>query len=170
MKKLFLAVFIILIAFPVFSFADEKPKQEEKIVVETITKEKLAKVIKERKGKPLFLNLWATWCVLCREEFPAINKLAEENKDVEFIGISVDFPEEVDSKIIPFLKSQKAKFVSYVNGFDGDEELINTLDKDWNGALPATFIYDKNGKKISFLEGKKSYDEFKKELEKAKKK
>ncbi|NMB80938.1 MAG: redoxin domain-containing protein [Ignavibacteria bacterium] len=170
MKKLFLAIFSFLILSQSFVLADEKPKQNDKIVVETITKDKLAKIIKERKGKPLFLNLWATWCVPCREEFPAINKLAEELKDVEFVGISVDFPEEVDSKIIPFLKLQNAKFISYVNGFEGDEELINTLDKDWNGALPATFIYDKNGKKVSFLEGKKSYDEFKKEIEKAKKK
>ncbi|MBS3944443.1 MAG: redoxin domain-containing protein [Melioribacter sp.] len=169
MKKIFLALFFIVV-LQITLFADEKSKQDEKIVVDTINKELLAKIIKERKGKPLFLNLWATWCVPCREEFPAINKLAEEYKDVEFIGISVDFPEEVESKIIPFLKSQKAKFISYVNGFEGDEELINTLDKDWNGALPATFIYDKNGKKVSFLEGKKSYDEFKKEIEKAKKK
>jgi thiol-disulfide isomerase/thioredoxin len=169
MKKIFLALsFFVILQLTLL--ADEKPKQDEKIVVDTINKELLAKIIKERKGKPLFLNLWATWCVPCREEFPAINKLAEEYKDVDFIGISVDFPEEVESKIIPFLKSQKAKFVSYVNGFEGDEELINALEKDWNGALPATFIYDKNGKKTSFLEGKKSYDDFKKELENVKKK
>ncbi|MDQ7818135.1 MAG: TlpA disulfide reductase family protein [Melioribacteraceae bacterium] len=170
MKDFFSAVIILLLAINILASADEKSKQNNKTIVELIDKEKLTKLIKERKGKPLFLNLWATWCVPCREEFPSINKLAEELKDVEFIGISVDFPEEVDSKIIPFLKSQNAKFVSFVNGFEGDEELINTLDKNWNGALPATFIYDKAGKKISFLEGKKSYDEFKKEIEKARKK
>ncbi len=169
--KNFLSAFIVILFFTgVNSFADEKPKQNNKITVESIDKDKLSRILKDRKGKPLFLNLWATWCVPCREEFPAINKLAEEYKDVEFIGISVDFPEEIESKIIPFLKSQNAKFISYVNGFQGDEELINTLDKEWNGALPATFIYDKNGKKISFLEGKKSYDEFKKEIEKSRKK
>ncbi|MEW6195220.1 MAG: TlpA disulfide reductase family protein [Bacteroidota bacterium] len=170
MKKFFLAIFILTLFFNTASFADEKPKQGSKIIVEKIDKEKLDKLIKERKGKPLFLNLWATWCVPCREEFPSINKLADENKDVDFIGISVDFPEEVDSKIIPFLKTQKANFTSYVNGFEGDEALINALDKNWNGALPATFIFDKSGKKIVFLEGKRSYDEFKKEIEKVKKK
>lgn len=145
-------------------------KQNDNITVEKIDRAKLSKLIKERKGKPLFLNLWATWCVPCREEFPSIVKLTGEHKDVDFIGISVDFPEEVESKIIPFLKSNKANFVSYVNGFEGDEELINLLDKNWNGALPATFIFDKSGKKISFLEGKKSYEEFKKEILKAKEK
>lgn len=164
MRKLFPALFILLF---ITSFGGSYAGE---IVVEKIDKAKLSKIIKERKGKVLFLNLWATWCVPCREEFPSIVKLAGEYKDVEFIGISVDFPEEVESKIIPFLKSQNANFVSYVNAFESDEELINQLDKDWNGALPATFIYDKTGKKISFMEGKKSYEEFKKEIEKARKK
>jgi len=162
-RKLFFFLFIILVST---GFTYQKSNDIE---VETIDKAKLQKIIKERKGKVLFLNLRATWCAPCREEIPAINKLAGENKDVEFIGISVDFPEEVESKIIPFLKSNKMNFVSYVNAFEGDEELINALDKNWNGALPATFIFDKTGKKISFLEGKKSYDEFKKEIVKAKK-
>lgn len=144
-------------------------QSSNKINVEKIDKTKLHKLIKERKGKVLFVNLWATWCVPCREEFSSIVKLVGENKDVEFVGISVDLPDEVESKIIPFLKANKANFVNYVNGIEGDEELINALDKKWNGSLPATFIFDETGNKISFLEGKKSYEEFKKEIEKAKK-
>jgi len=146
-------------------FASQGSKE---IIVEKIDQAKLQKLIKERKGKILFVNLWATWCVPCRDEFSSIVKFVNENKDVEFVGISVDFPDEVESKIIPFLKTNKANFVNYVNGIEGDEELINALDKKWNGALPATFIFDKNGKKISFLEGRKSYEEFKREIEKTK--
>lgn len=170
MKKYFFLFLLFIVVINFNSIADEKKKQNDKIVVDQINKAKLSKIIKERNGRPLLINLWATWCVPCREEFPSLNKLAEEYKDVDFIGISVDFPDEVETKIIPFLKSQNAKFVSYVNAFEGDEELINLLDKNWNGALPATFIFDKNGKKTSFLEGKKSYAEFKKELDKVKKK
>ncbi len=170
MKKYFFLFLLFIVVINFNSIADEKKKQNDKIVVDQINKAKLSKIIKERNGKPLLINLWATWCVPCREEFPSLNKLAEDYKDVDFIGISVDFPDEVETKIIPFLKSQNAKFISYVNAFDGDEELINLLDKNWNGALPATFIFDKNGKKISFLEGKKSYTDFKKELDKVKKK
>lgn len=101
MRKIFLFVLIV------FIFAGSIKNYAEEIVVEKIDKNKLAKIIKERKGKVLFLNLWATWCVPCREEFPEIVKLVNEFKDVEFIGISVDFPEEVDSKIIPFFKISK---------------------------------------------------------------
>lgn len=157
-------IFVILFFSLTISFA----QKNNRFVVEKIDKTKLEKIIKQRNGKPLFLNLWATWCVPCREEFPTINKLTQEYKNVDFIGISIDFPDEVESKIIPFLKSQKAKFISYVNGFEKDEDLINMLDENWNGALPATFIFDKSGNKISFLEGEKTYNEFKREIEKVK--
>lgn len=165
MKRL-LSLFIIIL---LFNSTDIYPQQPEKITVQAIDKAKLAKLIKDRKGKILFLNLWATWCVPCREELPSIVKLASEIKDVEFVGISVDFPDEIDSKILPFLKSNNVEFKNYVNGFSGDEELINALDKNWNGALPATFIYDTKGNKKIFLSGGKSYDEFKKEIEVIKK-
>lgn len=158
---------IILLAV-VFFIVNFTLGNRSKTVVEKIDKSKLTQILKERKGKPLFLNLWATWCVPCREEFPSIIKLASEYKDVDFVGISVDFPDEVESKIIPFLKSNNVNFACYVNGFAGDEDLINALDRSWNGALPATFVFDKNGKKISFLEGKQSYEEFKKVIKAAK--
>ena len=163
MRKIFLITVLLLTCVEIYS------QQSDKITVETIDKAKLSKLIQDRKGKILFLNLWATWCVPCREEFPSIVKLADEMKDIEFVGISIDFPDEVDSKIIPFLKSNNINFTNYVNGFSGDEELINALDKNWNGALPATFIFDVKGNKKIFLSGSKSYYEFKKEIETIKK-
>lgn len=166
MKKVILIILL-------FAAAGIKAQNNHgKIKVEPIEKAGLEKLIKERNGKALFLNLWATWCVPCREEFPSIVKLASEykSKGVEFYGISIDFPEETESKIIPFLKSQNANFVSFVNGFKHDEELINMLDQKWSGAIPATFIFDKKGNKVFFLEGKKSYSEFKKSIDAALKK
>jgi thiol-disulfide isomerase/thioredoxin len=162
MKSLLLLFIIILLSNSV----DVYPQHSEKITAAAIDKAKLTKLIRERKGKILFLNLWATWCVPCREEIPSIVKLANEMKDVEFVGISIDYPDEVNSKIIPFLKSNNVKFKNYVNGFSNDEELINALDKKWNGALPVTFIYDTKGNKMVFLQGMKTYEEFKTETKK----
>jgi thiol-disulfide isomerase/thioredoxin len=132
------------------------------ITVEKVDKAGLAKIIKERNDKVLLLNIWATWCAPCREEFPDLNKIAGEygSKNVEVIGISIDFSEDIKSKVIPFLKKQKANFVNYVSAFKNDEELIYFVNKDWNGALPATIIYDREGKQISFMSGKRTYKEF----------
>jgi len=132
------------------------------IKVEKIDKPGLEKVIKERNGKVLLLNIWATWCAPCREEFPDLVKLAADFRDkkVELIGISIDYPEEVKQKIIPFLKKQKTNFNNYVASFKNDEELINMINKDWNGAIPATIIYNTEGKMDYFIEGKRTYMEF----------
>ncbi|MDH7605901.1 MAG: TlpA disulfide reductase family protein [Melioribacter sp.] len=164
MKKFFVLLFFV------FIFTGFKLTHNNDVIVEKIDKYKLQKLIKDRKGKLLFLNIWATWCEPCREEFPAIVKLSNEFKDVDFVGISVDFPEEIESKIKPFIKNNKVNFPVYVNSFSNDEELINMLNKDWNGAIPATFIFDKSGKLISFIEGKKSYEEFEKNIKRARRK
>ena len=155
-----IAVFILLIILPF--------KLNAQIKVEAINKQGLERIINERNGKVLLLNIWATWCVPCREEFPDLVKVASgfEEQNVEVIGISIDFPEDIKSKVIPFLKKQKANFANYVSAFKNDEELINFINKDWNGALPATAIFDANGKQVVFLNGKRNYDEFVSELKK----
>lgn len=151
----------LLFIFILLTISDNYSQQNH-LKVETIDKIKLEKLIKERNGKVLLLNLWATWCVPCREEFPDLVKLSAnfKNKNLEVVGISIDYPEEVDFKIIPFLKKLNVNFKNYVNGFEKDEQLIDMIDAKWNGALPATVIYDEKGKKAAFFEGKKSYDEF----------
>jgi thiol-disulfide isomerase/thioredoxin len=129
--------------------------------VEVIDVKKLKEIINNRNGKPLLVNVWATWCVPCREEFPELVKITDKFGDrVDMIGISVDFPEEKDSKVVPFLKEQKVEFKNYIIKVVEPEDFINLLNEDWNGAVPATFIYDKKGAQKEFLLGKQSYSDF----------
>jgi len=119
------------------------------------------------QGKVLLINTWATWCLPCKEEFPDLVRLARkyENSDVAIIGVSVDYPDEVNSKIIPFLNSQQANFPNFVQDFKQPEDLINLFNEKWRGAVPATFIYDKKGIQRAFLLGKHTFEEFKSEIE-----
>ena len=125
---------------------------------------KLNKLITENKGKVLVINVWATWCIPCVEEMPDLVKLTDSyaSQNVQVIGISIDFPEEIQSKILPFIKNNNINFPVYVNNFKKDEDLINFLSQEWSGAVPATFIYDKHGVQKEFLLGKHSFEEFKK--------
>jgi thiol-disulfide isomerase/thioredoxin len=122
---------------------------------------------KKYQGKVLLINTWATWCLPCKEEFPDLVRLARnyENSDVAVIGVSVDYPDEVNSKIIPFLSSQQVNFPNFVQDFKEPEDLINLFNEKWRGAVPATFIYDKKGIQRAFLLGKHTFEEFKSEIE-----
>ncbi|MBT8382733.1 MAG: TlpA family protein disulfide reductase [Ignavibacteria bacterium] len=139
---------------------------ENSIKVEIVSVEDLRKIIENKTGKPLIINVWATWCAPCREEFPDLVRLADEYEDkIDVVGISVDFPEELDSKIIPFLKKQGASFTNYVIKVIEPEDFINLLNKNWSGAVPATFIYDEKGRQVKYLIGKQSFEEFEKAIE-----
>ncbi|MCG6912891.1 TlpA family protein disulfide reductase [bacterium BMS3Abin03] len=157
-------IFILLIGIdPVYG--QGKDFNVENLAVESIGIKKLNSLIKNRNGKYLLLNIWATWCIPCREEFPALNKLHERyNDQIEFIGLSVDYPDEVESKIKPFLDSLNIKFNNYVNAENDQDKFITNLEPGWSGTVPATFIYDTSGKRVKYFTGGKTFEEFEKEI------
>ncbi len=130
--------------------------------VEPIDVKGIEHLVHTRNGKILFLNVWATWCQPCVEEFPDLVKLYNDyqNAGVDIAAISVDYPDEVDSKILPFLASQHVPFKVYVANIKKDEDLINELSPSWSGAVPATFIFDANGKQRVFMFGQKTLRTF----------
>jgi thiol-disulfide isomerase/thioredoxin len=132
--------------------------------VDPIDQAGLKKLVNERNGRILFLNIWATWCAPCVEEFPDLIRLAQSypGSEVEVVGISADYPDEVESKILPFMSKQNVPFRIYVAKFDHQENFINSVNSSWSGALPATLVYDGQGKQRYFSVGAGTFEKFKK--------
>jgi thiol-disulfide isomerase/thioredoxin len=126
----------------------------------------IEQVLNSNKGKVVLLNFWATWCKPCVKEFPELIKLYNDYKDkgFEIVFISTDVPDDVEAKVIPFLKKQGVEFTTYYNNFNDPAELINFVDKNWEGAIPSTYIYDKKGKLTGHILGSTTYDDFEKEI------
>ncbi len=145
-------------------FADDS-KSRPKVTV--LDESGFARLVAERKGKILVLNVWATWCTPCVEEFPDLAKLDREYKDknVQVVLVSIDDSDDLKTKVIPFLQSHHAAMKSFINGFSTAEKFINTLNASWSGAIPATFVFDAKGKQHLFLLGKQSYQTFKEAVE-----
>jgi len=139
-----------------------------RIVVDSIDEGGLKRLVGERQGKLLFVNIWATWCVPCVEEFPDLVKLsgAYSDKEVEVVGISADYTDEIDTKIIPFLEKLKVPFRVYVAKFAHQEDFINAVNRSWSGALPASMIYDPKGEQRYFHVGQGTFQDFKNEIDK----
>ncbi len=133
--------------------------QESPIVVPT-TGEEILQAVRDLDADAVLLNVWATWCRPCREEFPDILRLQREYRDqgLKVILVSGDFDTEIP-QVIEFLAEQGVDFPSYIKA-GSDMEFINAMNPEWSGALPATFIYDADGTMRHFWEGKASYVEF----------
>ena len=91
------------------------------------------------RGKPVLLNLWATWCKPCREELPALEALRQAHPGVQVVALSVDAAGDADE----------------VRRFARDAGLRATLWHDPSGArssvlgataLPMTLLLDGDGR------------------------
>jgi len=137
--------------------------------LERLNQSKLERLIHDRHGRALFINVWATWCAPCVEEFPDIVKLSKELKEenIDFVGVSGDDFDDELSKVIPFIANEKASFKFYIAKLEGEDAFIDAFDKQWGGGIPVTFTYDAKGRIKAFLLGKQSYQSLKTAAEKA---
>ncbi len=115
--------------------------------VELIKPAGFTQLLKEAKGKVLLINFWATWCSPCVAEFPEFVAFDEKyrSQGLRVIGISADEVSDLESKVVPFVKEMKVRFDIFVQDVEDPQIMIDLIDKKWEGALPATFIYDRQG-------------------------
>ncbi|HJZ82864.1 MAG TPA: redoxin domain-containing protein [Pyrinomonadaceae bacterium] len=100
--------------------------------------------------RPLLVNFWATWCDPCREEFPDLVKVDKDyrGKGLNFIAISLDDISDIKSVVPQFLNEMKAEMPVVLLNVNDPEPAIKVVDPSWDGQLPATFLYDKDGKVV----------------------
>ena len=100
--------------------------------------------------RPLLINFWATWCDPCREEFPDLVKLDADyrSKGLNFVAISLDDLTDIKTAVPKFLTEMKATMPVVLLNVSDPEPAIKTVDEKWDGELPATFLYDKDGKVV----------------------
>lgn len=87
-------------------------------------------------GRPVILNLWASWCSPCRAEMPAIDAAARTHTDVFFLGVAVDDD--------PVAAEQFAREigVTYPLAIDESERVGRRYPTP---GLPATFLIGSDG-------------------------
>jgi thiol-disulfide isomerase/thioredoxin len=109
------------------------------------------------KGKVVLINFWATWCAPCREEMPQLVKLetALRQKGFRLVTISADEPGE-EPQARKFLQQQNAPSPAFIKKAKSDEKFIDAIDPKWSGALPASFLYDRTGRKVRSFIGETS--------------
>lgn len=108
-----------------------------------------AKLVSAAKGRVLLVNFWATYCVPCRKEMPQMVALEAKLRPqgFQFVTISADEPEQFKAAA-EFLDKAKVAAPVYLRKAKDDDKFVAAIDAKWSGALPASFLYDKAGKKV----------------------
>ena len=128
-----------------------------------------ARVVAGKKGRVLLVNFWATWCEPCREEMPALVAAAKKfpSRDVAVVLVSLDSQRTGPTQVPKFLKAQKVPFVCWLAKSRDPQDFIDTVDRTWDGSLPYSLVYGRDGKIAARLSGLQTEATFTEALRKA---
>ena len=92
--------------------------------------------LEDFRGKPVLLNVWATWCPPCKFELPALARFARNHPDIQVLGLATASPPDD-------LRRMSAD-LPYPNLVLDDQTGLDLQVE----ALPTTFFLDENGKVV----------------------
>jgi thiol-disulfide isomerase/thioredoxin len=109
-----------------------------------------SRMLSDYRGKPLIINVWASWCGPCREEMPSLQRLARRGGDkFNVIGISTD--DYIDRATL-FVKLTGTSFDNFI---DSRLVLEHMLGAE---RLPLTLLVDAQGRVLARYYGAQSWD------------
>lgn len=135
--------------------ADETPT----LVVKPLhSAAELLAAVKELHGKTVLVNIWATWCGECREEFPHLVEVRDKyaERGLVFMPVSGDLKENIESKVVPFLIAHGVKDHAYWLDLEDDSKFYGEIHPKWQGEYPATFLFNTAGELVEYLPERQS--------------
>jgi thiol:disulfide interchange protein len=114
----------------------------------TVGPEDLDRLLADLHGTPVVLNFWASWCIPCQREAPALNAAHERVGDrVQFLGVNM---QDARDGALRFLSEHR---VGYPSLFDP----MNAIGlRESLFAPPMTIVFDADGQRVATLRGEVS--------------
>ena len=113
--------------------------------------------LSEWRGHTVLVNLWATWCVPCRKEMPALDRLQIKlgSKDFEVVAINIDTRDPEKAK--NFLKEAQLTKLNYFS--DGKAKVFQDLKSIGRAlGMPTSVLVDGQGCEIATIAGPAEWD------------
>lgn len=130
----------------------ERP--EKRIIAPNFTLEDLSgKRVspKDLRGKVVFLNFWATWCVPCRQEMPTMEKLHREFREQGLEVVAINF-RETKKEVRKFFDELGLTFTALL---DRDGKVFEEYGA-WS--LPLSYFINRNGEFVGKVIGYRNWD------------
>jgi thiol-disulfide isomerase/thioredoxin len=104
------------------------------------------------RGRTILLNLWATWCVPCRREMPALDALQKDLGGADFEVVAVNIDTRDPAKPLAFLKEVGVTHLAYYS--DQSAKVFQDLKLAGKVfGMPTTLIVDRSGCEIGEMAG-----------------
>jgi len=127
------------------AFAQDNVKQVIPAAsIKNIKGEKVNSATITNDGKPILLNLWATWCKPCIQELSNLSSLYDDWKEatgVKIVAVSVDDVRN-SAKVAPFVNGKRWEYEVYLDE-NGDLKRAMNVNN-----VPHAFLIDGNGKVV----------------------
>ncbi len=106
--------------------------------------------LQREDGRPIVVNLWATWCAPCLEEMPDLEAVHQDRGDeIRFIGLNIsDSPTRAAQRV-------EEIGITYLLGRDPDGGFVAALG---SVGLPATAFIDQSGELVRLHQGRLDYN------------
>jgi len=109
--------------------------------------------LEDFQGQVIFLNFWATWCLPCREEMPAMERLYRKLKAKGFVVLAVSIDAEgSEAAVVAFLREHG---LTYPVALDPTMEVARLYTVR---ALPSTYLIDRKGRIAAMALGAREWD------------
>lgn len=146
MKKVILKILLLLLMIMIYQ---GKARAQQ---LKFINDSDLQQIIKNPDNKLFVISFWASWCPPCVREMPVFQEVAFSYNatEVKFIMVSMDFPDKMDSQLLPFLRNND---INLEVNLMMDTDYLNWSDKvdpSFLGNIPAT-LFINNAKKIRYF-------------------
>src|SRR5271170_6385535 len=110
------------------------------------------RTLQDWRGRTILLNLWATWCVPCRKEMPALDALQADLGGPNFEVVAVNIDTRDAEKPLAFLKETGVKHLTYYS--DRSAKVFQELKMAGKAfGMPTTLIVDRSGCEIGEMAG-----------------
>ena len=100
------------------------------------------------KGKPILVNLWATWCGPCVAEMPQLDRIAGDYAKDELQVLTISQDSMGADKVLPFFEAKDFKHIQ--PWLDPENQFGFHYG---GGVLPASILYTADGKEVARISG-----------------